>query len=292
MCQICSMNPMSYQNGGSLNDTGYRADTGFAAASPGNTMFGGAGGNFWTTQGSTANQNINGVLSGQKWGGGTLTYSFPTSASQYEAGYSPDNEPTTGFMEAPAATKAATRFAMGLISQYTNLVTQEVAPTTTADIRTAFSTAPSTAWAYYPSDSASGGDVWYGMNYPEYQNPVRGNYGWATVLHELGHSVGLKHGHQTGGPANTAMESAFDQMAYSVMTYRSYVGANPDSGYSNETNGYAQTYMMYDIAALQTMYGANFNNNAGNTTYTWSTTTGEMFINGIGQGAPGGNAYS
>ncbi len=77
-------------------------------------------------------------------------------------------------------------------------------------------------------------------------------------------------------------------MAYSVMTYRSYAGG-PTTGYTNELNGYAQTYMMYDIAALQTMYGANFNTNSGNTTYSWSATTGEMFINGVGQGAPGGN---
>ncbi len=85
---------------------------------------------------------------------------------------------------------------------------------------------------------------------------MKGQYAWATVIHELGHALGLKHGHQPGGPANTAMETAFDQMAYSNMTYRSYAGG-PDTGYTNETNGYAQTFMMYDIAALQTMYGAN-----------------------------------
>ncbi len=85
------------------------------------------------------------------------------------------------------------------------------------------------------------------------------------------------------------MQSAYDQMAYSIMTYRSYAGASTTGGYTNETNGYAQTFMMYDIAALQTMYGANFNTNSGNTTYSWCATTGEMFINGVGQGAPGGN---
>ena len=29
--------------------------------------------------------------------------------------------------------------------------------------------------------------------------------------------------------------------------------------------------------------------NAGNTRYTWNRTTGEMLINGVGQGAPGAN---
>lgn len=47
--------------------------------------------------------------------------------------------------------------------------------------------------------------------------------------------------------------------------------------------------MMYDIAAVQHMYGANFNTNSGNTVYRWSPTTGEMFINGVGLGAPSAN---
>jgi serralysin len=286
MCQICSMNPLSYNGeGGQLG----RQSTGsdglgpfFSADLP---QFGGVGPNFRVSQSATSDQNINGVLSGNKWGGTTLSYSFPTAANQYEAGYSE----TSTFGEATAALKTATRYAIGLISQYTNLVTQEVAPTTAADIRTAFSdSANPTAYAYYPSDSTKGGDVWYGRNYTEYQNPIKGQYAWATVIHEIGHAVGLKHGHQNGGPGNTAMQTAFDQMAYSIMTYRSYAGG-PTTGYTNELNGYAQTYMMYDIAALQTMYGANFNTNSGNTTYSWSATTGEMFINGVGQGAPGGN---
>ena len=37
------------------------------------------------------------------------------------------------------------------------------------------------------------------------------------------------------------------------------------------------------------MYGANYNTNSGNTVYKWSPTTGQMSINGVGQGAPAGN---
>jgi serralysin len=46
---------------------------------------------------------------------------------------------------------------------------------------------------------------------------------------------------------------------------------------------------MDDIAALQSMYGANYTTNGGATTYAWSPTTGEMSINGVRQGAPGAN---
>ncbi len=282
MCQICAKNALAYPITGAVSAA---SETGASYEVP---QYGGGGANSWGSQGSTSNVNINGVLSGSKWSGSTLTYSFPSLASQYESGYG--NETTNGFSPAPEAVKTAIRAAMNMLSQYTNMVTTEVDPaTTTADVRVAFSAeANPTAYAYYPSNSTRGGDIWYGTDYTVYQNPIKGQYAWATTIHELGHALGLKHGHETGGPGNTALQSQYDQMAYSIMTYKSYENG-PTTGYTNETNGYAQTFMMYDIAALQTMYGANFNTNSGNTTYTWSPTTGEMFINGVGQGAPGGN---
>ncbi len=72
------------------------------------------------------------------------------------------------------------------------------------------------------------------------------------------------------------------------MSYRSYVGGSTTSGYTNEAYGYSQTYMANDILALQTMYGADFTTQSTNTVYTWNPTTGQEFINGVGQLAPGG----
>jgi Ca2+-binding RTX toxin-like protein len=48
--------------------------------------------------------------------------------------------------------------------------------------------------------------------------------------------------------------------------------------------------MMLDIAGLQHLYGADFTTNSGDTTYTFSETTGEMFVDGVGQGTPGDGA--
>ena len=62
-----------------------------------------------------------------------------------------------------------------------------------------------------------------------------------------------------------------------------------NSNFAGEKINQPQTYMQYDLAALQYMYGANFNTNSGDSVYTFSQTTGEMFINGVGQGAPAGN---
>ena len=73
------------------------------------------------------------------------------------------------------------------------------------------------------------------------------------------------------------------------MSYRSYVGA-PLSGYTAESYGYSQTYMANDILALQTLYGANYSTHSENTVYSWSATTGQKFINGVAQFAPGNGA--
>ena len=99
--------------------------------------------------------------------------------------------------------------------------------------------------------------------------------------------MGLKHPHETdGGFPRLAL--AHDSLELSVMSYRSYVGQSLSGGYTNEDYGFPQTYMMNDIAALQAMYGANYDTNSGDNVYSWSSTTGEMFINGVGQGRPGG----
>ena len=84
------------------------------------------------------------------------------------------------------------------------------------------------------------------------------------------------------------MPPAYDSLEYTVMSYHSYAGS-PLAGYTNETWSYPQSLMMFDIAAVQTLYGANYTTNSSATVYTWTPNTGEMFINGVGQGAPGGN---
>ena len=148
-----------------------------------------------------------------------------------------------------------------------------------------------TAYAYFPFVGAPyEGDVWFGVQ-QDYTVPVPGSYEWATHLHEIGHALGLKHPHEhliatygdyilVNGPV---MPEAFDGLQWTVMSYRSYVGG-PLGYYLNQD--FPSTYMPLDIATLQYLYGADFNVNSTDTVYTWSPTTGQMFINGIAQGLP------
>lgn len=236
---------------------------------------------------ASSNQDINGLLSGLAWSSHDLTFSFPTSASQYGASYGFD-EPLNSFDVVTAAQASAIRGILGAYSAVSNISFVEVTESGSqhGDLRFAQSNTPSTAWAYLPGSQPEGGDVWFNNASGWYDNPVRGNYAWMTVLHEVGHSLGLKHAHEADGYGATT--AAHNSIEYTVMSYLSYAGS-PTAGYTNESWGYAQSLMMYDIAALQHLYGANYDTNGGETTYRWDPSTGEEFINGVGQGAPGAN---
>lgn len=236
----------------------------------------------------TGNVYVDGVLSGVKWAVSSLSFSFPTSASFYGASYG-YGEAKKGFQTFNEAQQAATRDILQHYSSVINVTFTEMAETSTqhAALRFAESNAPGTAWAYYPSTSAPGGDAWFNGAWGMYDNPKEGNYAWLTLLHEIGHAMGLKHPHEASGTFSK-MPAGRDSLEYSVMSYHSYVGSSAGY-YSNETWGCPQSLMMYDIAALQKMYGANYTTNSGDTVYKWNPNTGEMSLNGAGQGAPGAN---
>jgi serralysin len=244
---------------------------------------------------STGDQNIDALLAPRRYLPTQLTFSFPQSTSAYEANYGSTAESARTalltFSPATSLMQTAARYVFALASSLTGLtITETVGPsnfrlglfTPAAD-----GTGKQTAFAFLPSSSNVGGDSWF-SNTTSFISPQRGNYAWITMLHELGHNLGLEHGHESDGVAGVAMTSDRDSMEFSVMTYRPYIGG-PVTGYRNERWGFAQTYMMYDIAALQHMYGADFATNAGDTVYTVSPISGEIFVNGVGQGAPGGN---
>ena len=232
---------------------------------------------------------IDGIEGGVKWANPNLTYSFPTSSSYYGSTYGAGEE-NNGFKTFTAIQQAATTSILDMYSQVANLTFTQITETATqhATLRYAESDSPSTAWGYYPSTAPEGGDAWFNNSTHWYDNPVVGNYAWLTIMHETGHLLGLKHPQDVSGSFGALPVSA-DSLEYTVMSYRSYIGASTTQGLTNATWSFPQTLMMDDIAALQYMYGANYNTNSGDTVYKWNPATGQETINGVAQAAPGGN---
>ncbi|MCZ8221027.1 MAG: M10 family metallopeptidase, partial [Acidovorax sp.] len=213
--------------------------------------------------------SVRNLAGGLKWGGegigsgASLTYSFlAQGVSQY------DEDEGNSAITSPfnAAQKTAAQSAMQKYANVANLTFTQVTdtPDSAGDIRWGNSDLPSTALAYFPSTWGAGGNIWFGTNYSDYQNPVVGGYGYHTFIHELGHAMGLNHPHTSS--TNTPVPG-HDVLQYSIMSYRGYVGQTLGSGYN--LSYFPTTPMIDDVAALQAMYGANTTYKATNTVYSW-----------------------
>ncbi|NOC83473.1 M10 family metallopeptidase C-terminal domain-containing protein, partial [Ruegeria sp. HKCCD6428] len=113
-----------------------------------------------------------------------------------------------------------------------------------------------------------------------------GGFFFTTLLHELGHALGLGHPHDTGlgttvmngvtSPFDSFGTGSLNQGVYTVMSYND--GWTEKNGILsvNATYGGSTGLGALDIAALQAMYGANTNHNSANNTYTlpWANVAG------------------
>ena len=114
------------------------------------------------------------------------------------------------------------------------------------------------------------GDVFINNNYEtggEYNKPeligIPGSKGFQTLIHEIGHALGLEHpgNYNAGGGGGTDapyLTEAKDSMRYTIMSYTNNFGTL-----------YPETPMIYDIAAIQALYGANTKTRNGDTPYSW-----------------------
>ncbi|MET0532325.1 MAG: protease, partial [Microvirga sp.] len=164
-----------------------------------------------------SNPLIDGVLSGLRWNGPEVTYSFPAQANFYGSKYG-SGEPQKHFEPLNELQIAATRSIFQMISVVTNLTVTEIEETasTHADIRLAMSGLAEIGWTYTLDEVGAGGDAWFSNSSGRYNAPVMGNFAFWTFLHEIAHTLGLKHAHEDGSYGRVPVD--LDSMEFSVTT--------------------------------------------------------------------------
>jgi len=179
--------------------------------------------------------------------GNTLYYTF-SIASGNESGQS-------GQAAFTLAQQAATRTALAYISKLTGIQFAEVVNGTDAQIHLCNLDLQGSnvtgLCSWHSSYSYSGTQLvsydadayvyldnveWFAQN----QNPAPGTYGYETLLHELGHALGLKHPFDD----SIHLPSSQDNTSNTLMSYTNVGGAHA-------------AYSPYDIAALNWLYGGD-----------------------------------
>lgn len=205
--------------------------------------------------------------------GSMLTYSFFASVPSYYNTVSGTNIPTSANFQAfTDAQKTATRAALAELAAFTALTFTEVSDNGDGGQLRLGSHSMSGAggYAYIPTTDWTGtsGDIWL-HTYATNQDMTAGGYGYLTLLHEIGHALGLKH---TFAGAVT-LPTSTDTHQWSVMSYTSptnnviytFSGSTATSKFLEP-----ESYGVYDILALQYLYGVNTSYRSGADTYSWA----------------------
>lgn len=212
----------------------------------------------------------------------SLTYSFMDSLPGY---YSPGDIDDFAVMSDDQ--KTAVRAVLDHFAEISNLTFTEVSDTGDGGLlRFGTSNQASTAgFAYAPSVTYTdggvthlandkSGDVFIAHNQTSNDTLTNGSHGLMTLIHEIGHATGLAHPFED----TNQLPASEDSAQYSVMSYTdhpksSVIDITGDSSSYTYTvyNWNPESLMLYDVAALQHLYGANTNTRTGDDTYSFDT---------------------
>ncbi|MBR9861857.1 MAG: hypothetical protein GYB24_00250 [Rhodobacteraceae bacterium] len=185
----------------------------------------------------------------------TMTY-------QYAGTSAPVDLPTTatyeGWTEFSATAEASFREALDHVETLINVEFVEVTGSDDPDMNVGSVTIPGTTAGVGGYSAASSGDsITRYDSYVVYDNTIEISTTMDLILHEIGHAMGLKHSF-----SHPTVPDEFENNKYTLMSYTE----NPDNGLDSDA------MMLFDILALQDLWGANDETALGDTTYTGSRT--------------------
>lgn len=192
------------------------------------------------------------------------------------------------FLQLSTLQREAVHKVLANYSEVANLTFTQVAPEGTTNDATILvgryssATDGAGAYAWYPGSRASGsedGDVWLNSVSVSSINLQPGTYSWYAVMHEFGHALGLAHpGDYNAAPGvqvTYAQHAQFreDSAQFTVMSYFAATATQPNAPSAKRPD----TLMMYDILALQKLYGVNAAAHAGPSVYGFNATEGGVY---------------
>lgn len=196
-----------------------------------------------------------------------MHYAFPTALPSYDA----SAQDGTGYQAFNDAQKAFARTALASIASVIDLQFVETAAVDAPNtIVFAYNLqAGSTAYAYYPSDEPIGGDIFLNIGIVDNGSLQDGQASALTLIHELGHALGLEHPFVQGTDP-PFLTGAEDSTAWTVMSYRS------------EPTQFHLAFSPLDLAALDYLYGPSPFARNGNDSYAVSPTAALLVWDGGG----------
>ena len=203
----------------------------------------------------------------------TITYSFAGTSDLYlfKDDYDEPDPKVDLIFAMSTSQQAAVRLALDQFSNVADLTFVEVQETAleVGTLRFAFTDNLDqfAGWAYPVGNYAEAGDVWITSDDINETFERGSDYTFSTLIHEIGHALGLAHPFE----GNDQLPTSQDFSNYTLMSY-----TDPENSFYYDTSGdynylISSTPMVYDIAAIQHLYGAA-THNAGDTVYKYDPT--------------------